>query len=66
MQAEIGLLTGAASLSAGALFLLGLAIFRGRPSAAARELRATMTMWAAVISVAALLCCAGTLLFPLF
>jgi len=63
MQWQIGLLTAAVAIGAALVFAVGLTTFRLRPTAKRLQLRATVTMWAGVVGVGALLCCAGTLLF---
>jgi hypothetical protein len=64
MQTELGLLTAAATAGAVIVFLAGFVAFRARPDAASRQLRATITMWAAVVGMGGFLCCAATMLVP--
>jgi hypothetical protein len=66
MQVQLGLLTAAATAAALIVFVAGIVTFRARPESASRQLRATITMWAAVIGMGGFLCCAATMVFPPF
>jgi hypothetical protein len=66
MQVQLGLLTAAATAGALIVFLAGFVTFRGRPDSGSRQLRATITMWAAVVGMGGFLCCAATMVFPPF